>query len=180
MEGVSALGYLFFCIVFLVIVAYPIKVFNRFVLLSNNTDKAFANIDVWLQQRNEELPNLSSIIVAYAEHEKSTMEKIMQLRDQYESANSTNKVASANALTTILKTLFVRSEANLEIEANSIYQGISARIIRLEGQIEDQRVFFNDSVTIFNNELQRIPQCWFAWVCGFKPKLLLTEVVTDD
>ena len=180
MEGASILAYVLFGIVFIVILVYPIKLYNRFVLLSNNTDKAFVNIDVWLQQRHEELPNLSLIITAYSEQEKNTIAKIMQLRDQYKSADNANKVVSANALTKILKPLFVRSEANPEIKANSVYQRISDRIIRLEDQIEDQRIFFNDSVTIFNNELQRVPQCWFARVFGFKPKLLLTEVVTDD
>lgn len=70
----------------------------------------------------------------------------------------------------------MRIEAYPDIKADSIYQQIASRITRLEGQIEDQRVFFNDSVTLFNNEMQRIPQNWLAKLFDFKPKVLLNKI----
>ena len=179
MIGSLTLSYLLSSIVLVVIVVYPFKVYNKLVFLSNNTEKAFANIDVWLQQRNDELPSLCSIVDRYAEHEKNATKTVTELRGKYASeVNNQNAetVMTANLLTTILQPLFMRIEAYPDIKADSIYQQIASRITRLEGQIEDQRVFFNDSVTLFNNEMQRIPQNWLAKLFGFKPKVLLNKI----
>ena len=178
MIGSLTLSYLLSGIVLIVMIVYPFRVYNKLVFLSNNTDKAFANIDIWLQQRSEELPSLCAIVRRFNEHEKSTIEQVTQLREKYASSSSQNSemIIVINALTTILQPLFMRIEDNPDIKADSVYQQVSSRIIRLEEQIEEQREFFNNSVTIFNNEMQRVPVCWLAKVFMFKSKVLLHKI----
>ena len=105
MIGSLTLSYLLSSIVLVVIVVYPFKVYNKLVFLSNNTEKAFANIDVWLQQRNDELLSLCSIVDRYAEHEKITTKTVTELRGKYASEvknQNAETVITANLLTTIL------------------------------------------------------------------------------
>lgn len=43
--------------------------YNRLVMLRHNVDKSFANIDVLLKQRVDELPELVNVIKASAAYE---------------------------------------------------------------------------------------------------------------
>ncbi|CAZ94488.1 LemA family protein [Zobellia galactanivorans] len=44
------------------IVSSGIKIYNRLVILNQNVDKNFANIDVLLKQRADEIPELVKIV----------------------------------------------------------------------------------------------------------------------
>lgn len=48
--------------------------------------KAWANIDVLLKQRNDELPKLFYTCKAYIKHEQETLEKVIKARSGVDSA----------------------------------------------------------------------------------------------
>ena len=58
-----------------VVVVWGIMAYNGLVSLKHNVSKAFANIDVLLKQRHDELPKLIEVCRQYAQFEKSTLEK---------------------------------------------------------------------------------------------------------
>lgn len=64
-----------FYIVLAVVVIYCIMTYNSLVSIKNNVEKAWANIDVLLKQRNDELPKLIDTCKVYMAHESQTLEK---------------------------------------------------------------------------------------------------------
>ncbi|MGD9591562.1 MAG: LemA family protein, partial [Candidatus Berkiella sp.] len=54
---------------------YFIIIFNNLVMLKNNAKKAWANIDVLLKQRHDELPKLIETCKQYMQYESQTLEK---------------------------------------------------------------------------------------------------------
>ncbi len=177
MSGSSSLSYLLYGIFVAVITVYPFLVYNKFVSLSNRADKAFANIDVWLRQRSDELPNLCAIVAAHSSHEKDVLRALTELRAQHLAAHDIDsKVSTNNTLTNLLLGLLLRLESSPKLTTESVYKKIAKRIERLHDQIADQQTLYNDSVTIFNDELQRIPQCWVAKLLRIRPHLLLSEL----
>lgn len=177
MAGSTSLTYLMLAIVFIVVLSYPLRMYNKFIFLLNRLDKAFANIDVWLIQRNEEMPNLCSIVSAYSKHERAVLQKITDLRGDYQKANNvTGKVVPANYLSKLIAGLLVRAEASPQLQSDSIYRKTALRIERLEGQISDQRSLYNDAVKIYNTEIQQFPQLLVARALGFRAQLLLTNL----
>ena len=60
---------LIFLIVIALITLYFIVTYNSLVSIKNNVAKAWANIDVLLKQRNDELPKLIDTCKAYMTHE---------------------------------------------------------------------------------------------------------------
>ena len=60
-----------------------ISAYNNFVKMKNKIEEAFATMDVYLKKRWDLIPNLVNTVKGYAEHEKSTFEKIAALREQF-------------------------------------------------------------------------------------------------
>ncbi len=51
-------------------IAYLVTIYNGLVAVKNNVDKAWANIDVLLKQRHDELPNLLEVCKGYMKYEE--------------------------------------------------------------------------------------------------------------
>ncbi len=61
-------------------------IFNGLIALKNDIAKAWANIDILLKQRHDELPKLLEVCKGYMNYERDTLEKITQARSQYQQA----------------------------------------------------------------------------------------------
>ena len=72
---------------FLILAAvYIVFAYNNLVNLKHSVSKAWANIDVLLKQRHDEIPKLVETCKQYMKFEQSTLEKVMQARAQVSSA----------------------------------------------------------------------------------------------
>ena len=59
---------------------YVVILYNELVRLRNDNDRAWANIDVLLKQRHEEIPNLVETVKGYMQHEQQTLLAVTQAR----------------------------------------------------------------------------------------------------
>ena len=59
---------------------YGVILYNELVRLRIENDRAFANIDVLLKQRHDEIPNLVSCVKGYMDHERQTLEALALAR----------------------------------------------------------------------------------------------------
>src|SRR6202142_2010258 len=85
------------------ILLYLIIMYNELVRLRNDNDRAWANIDVLLKQRRDEIPNLVETVKGYMQHERETLLAVTQARAASMSATSIGQKAAgdlqlANAL----------------------------------------------------------------------------------
>src|SRR5258708_22822029 len=60
------------------VVVYVVILYNELVRLRNHNDRAWANIDVLLKQRHDEIPNLVEIVKGYMQHEQQTLVAVTQ------------------------------------------------------------------------------------------------------
>ncbi len=61
-------------------VIYIIILYNGLIRLRNENDRAWANIDVLLKQRHDEIPNLVETVKGYMQHEQQTLLAVTQAR----------------------------------------------------------------------------------------------------
>src|SRR6266567_7124240 len=59
---------------------YTVILYNGLVRLRNENDRAWANIDVLLKQRHDEIPNLVETVKGYMQHEQQTLLAVTQAR----------------------------------------------------------------------------------------------------
>lgn len=143
-------------------------------MLKFNVDKSFANIDVLLKQRADEIPNLIKVVQASQHYEQGLLEKLTEIRSRYMNANSTNeKVVLSNNLSESLKTVFAVSENYPDLKTSNNFMHLQQRVSELETSIADRREFYNESVTMFNIAINEFPVIIVAKALNYKSHELL-------
>ena len=162
------------------IFAYLITIYNSLVRLKNDIDKAWANIDVLLKQRHDELPKLIETCKGYMQYEQKTFQLITEARTAFMRAGSVGEKAQAdNMLTGALKSLFAVSENYPDLKANNNFMQLQKRISELEEKIADRREFFNDDVNTYNIRIQQFPDVVIAGMMHLQPREMF-KVTEED
>jgi len=142
---------------------YFITIYNSLVRLRNDMDKAWANIDVLLKQRHDELPKLIETCKGYMQYEQKTFQMIVEARTAFLKATTVAEKAQAdNLISGALKSLFAVSENYPDLKANNNFLQLQKRISELEERIADRREFFNDDVNTYNIRIQQLPDVFVA------------------
>jgi LemA protein len=151
---------------------YVIVIFNRLVFIRNNVKKSWANIDVLLKQRYDELPKLIETAKQYMQYERDTLEKITKARALAMQAREDQDIQSLNTAESILKSslgkLFALAENYPELKASESFAHLQARISGLENSIADRRELYNETVMINNVRIEQFPDVIVALLFGFK------------
>jgi LemA protein len=172
--SLSLIMLIFVGVGFIIFIAYMITIYNSLVQVKNNVDKAFKNIDILLMQRNDELPKLIDTCKGYMEYEKALLESLTTLREHYSSASSLDKKTQIeNEIQQQYITLAGRWEAYPDLKAQQGFIKIQDRIAGLESAIADRRELFNDSINIFNIQIERFPHLILARIFGYVKKAYL-------
>jgi LemA protein len=152
-------------------VIYIIILYNGLVRLRNENDRAWANIDVLLKQRHDEIPNLVETVKGYMQHEQQTLLAVTQARAASMNAASISQKALADLkMMNALRGLFVVAENYPQLKANENFLKLQARISELEERIADRREFFNDDVNSYNTRIGQIPDVFVASFMELKPR----------
>lgn len=154
------------------IVLYVVFVYNGLVALRQRVNQAFADIDVQLKQRHDLVPNLVETVKGYAQHERGTLEAVVQARNAAVAAGGTGdtaKVAAAeNMLTGALRQLFALAEAYPDLKANTNFLQLQTELADIENKIAAARRFFNNAVQEYNTGIEQLPAALFAGSLGFR------------
>ncbi len=156
---------------------FTIMLYNGLVGLKHGVAKAWANIDVLLKQRHDELPKLVEVCKQYKEFEQSTLIKVIEARSQVHAAREQQDMAAlGNAEATLrsgLGQLFAVAEAYPELRSNQSFMQLQERITGLENAIADRRELYNDAVNLNNIRVEQFPDLIIARLFRFDEKALL-------
>ncbi len=168
--------------VIVVALGYAIVLYNNLVSLKHAVSKAWANIDVLLKQRHDELPKLVETCKQYMQFEQETLEKVMQARNAVHSARERGDVPETPALASAvaeqqlrlgLGSLFAVAEAYPDLKSNQTFQHLQSRISGLENTIADRREYYNAAVNNNNVRIEQFPDVLIARFFNFKAAELL-------
>jgi LemA protein len=149
---------------------YAVIVYNGLVRAQNEIGRAWANIDVLLKQRHDEVPNLVACVKGYMEHERQTLEAVTQARAASVSAASIPQKAQADLLLSgALRSLFAVAEGYPQLKANQNFLALQEELSATENRIGFSRQHYNDVVSQYNTSLMRFPSNLLAGMFGFHP-----------
>ena len=178
--GVSILVGLVLILLVVGVFLYFITIYNSLVRLRNDIDKAWANIDVLLKQRHDELPKLIETCKGYMQYEQKTLQAVTEARTAFLKATTvTEKAQADNLISGALKSLFAVAENYPDLKANANFMQLQGRISELEEKIADRREFFNDDVNTYNIRIQQLPDVFVARMLSLPHKDLF-KVTEED
>jgi LemA protein len=158
-------------------IVHAVMLYNGLVTVKNNVALAWANIDVLLKQRHDEIPKLVEICRQYRQFEQETLEKVTRARSAVHDAREKQDIGGLGRAETALRSslggLFAVAEAYPELKANENFMRLQNRITQLENAITDRREFYNNSVNINNVRIEQFPDSIVANAFGFRAAKLL-------
>lgn len=164
-------------VILILLAAYAASLYNGLVRLKHGVSKAWANIDVLLKQRHEELPKLVETCKQYMQHERTTLERVIAARQAVSSAREKGDIGALgqaeSGLRTGLGQLFALAENYPELKANDSFQHLQQRISGLEHGIADRRELYNEAVNLNNVRIEQFPDVLIARAFGFQAAELL-------
>ena len=151
------------------LVGYLISLYNSLIQVKNNIEKAWKNIDVLLMQRHDELPKLIDAVKGYMKHERELLKRITQLRAGYRNAGTMGeKTRIENDLNREIGRLRITLEQYPDLKASNNFLQLQGRISAIESSIADRRELFNDSVNIYNIQVERFPELILAKIMNYR------------
>lgn len=161
----------------LVAFVYFVGIYNGLVSLRERVKQAWANIDVLLKQRHDELPKLVDTCRQYMQYEQQTLEKVMQARSAVFQAREGGNVAAVGAAEQQLRAglgqLYAVAENYPQLKASESFQQLQQRITALEESIADRRELYNEQVQLNNTRVAQFPDVLIARRYGFAARPLL-------
>src|SRR5690554_2994637 len=157
-----------------IIAIYLILSYNSLIRIRNRVRESFAAIEVYLQNRFDALTKIAESVVSYAQHERGTFEKIVELRQQLTTPLSDEKkVETYNQLDKMVSGLNIQVENYPELRASENYMHLQRTINDLEEKLSASRRSYNANVMRFNTMIETIPTNLFANMMGFQIKTIL-------
>ncbi len=163
--------------IIVVAAVYGVMIYNGLVQVKHAVAKAWANIDVLLKQRHDELPKLVETCKQYKQFEQETLQRVVEARSRVQTARESQNIPALGqaegALRMGLGQIFAVAEAYPELKANENFMQLQGRITALENGIADRRELYNESVNINNVRIEQFPDSIVAGMFRFEAKPLL-------
>lgn len=165
----------------LLVILYFIGAYNGLVAAKNKFKNAFAQIDVQLKRRYDLIPNLVETVKGYMQHEKSTLEAVIQARNAAYSAGQKAAASPGDPavmqtlsgaegqLTSALGRLMAISESYPDLKANQNMIALQEELSSTENKVAFSRQAYNDAVMHYNTLRESFPTIVVAGLTGFGP-----------
>ena len=175
------MGWIILAIVVILVIAI-ISMYNGLVSSRVKVDNAWSQIDVQLQRRFDLIPNLVETVKGYAAHEKDTLTKVVEMRNQLTqvpAGNHEEAMQVSNQISDSLKTIFALSESYPDLKANQNFQQLQEELTATENKIAYSRQLYNSSVATYNIKIQAFPSNIVAGIHKFTEEKML-ETPTEE
>jgi LemA protein len=148
-------------------------IYNGLVSLKNQVERSWANIDVILKQRYDELPQLIQILEQFVQYERGTIDRLVTARKHYGTAQEVEqKIQASQEMSIALRGVFAIGENYPDLKSNQNFMQLQTRISDLENTLADRREHYNESVTNYNTRIEQIPDVIIAGILGYKSKTM--------
>ena len=148
-----------------------VTTYNAVVALGQRIDKAWANIDVVLKQRHDQLPNLVTAVRGLLAFEQDVLGEVTRARSAYApTAPLPEQAAVSDATTSAIRHLFAVVENYPDLKSQANVADLQDEIERLESMIADRRELYNDQVYRYNTRIGQVPALFLAPLFGWVPR----------
>ena len=165
----------------LLVFLWGMKGYNNLVSQEEMVTSAWSQVENVYQRRADLIPNLVATVKGYAEHERETLEAVVNARSKatqttIDPANITAEKlqefqAAQGELTGALNRLMVVIERYPDLKANQNFLELQAQLEGTENRITVERQKFTETAKSYNTMIRQFPRNIIASLFGFERKV---------
>lgn len=152
-------------IIILIVVLIFFIIYNMLTIKRNKVVRSKANVEVYLTQRFDLIPNLVECVKQYTNFEKNLLEELIEMRMQYMKEKN---LKIGNILDKKLENIIIQVENYPDLKASEQYTLLEKNLIKMENQIQAARRIYNIAVLKYNNLVKIFPSNIVAKIFKFK------------
>jgi LemA protein len=157
-----------------------VGLYNKLAKQRVVVEEASADIETFLKQRYDMIPNLVEIVKGYAKHEKDTFKEITEMRSKAMSAGTLpEKMEIEDQLSKAVSKIIAVAENYPELKANTNFLELQTSLNGLEDNVQKSRRFYNGAARDFNTLIAVFPNNLLAGIFGFS-KLPFFEASEEE
>ena len=167
--------------VVLLLVFWGVGQYNSLVVLDEQVNTSWSQVENQYQRRADLIPNLVETVKGYASHERETLEGVINARAKASqpiiqssegmTQEQLNQFQQAQGdLTSALNRLMVVVERYPELKADENFRQLQAQLEGTENRITTARMDFNNEAQQYNTKVRRFPTNIFAGIFGFRQR----------
>jgi len=151
------------------ILIWVIAMYNRLVRLRQHVRESWSAIDTELKRRYDLIPNLVETVRGYASHERETLERVVEARNNAVASTGSpaDQAADENVLVGALRQIFALAESYPDLKASENFSRLQAELANTEDRIQAARRFYNANVRDLNTRTEVFPSNIIAGSFGF-------------
>ena len=153
--------------VLLIVIFIILGKYNQLIKLKNRVKQSASGIDIYLNQRFDLIPNLVECVKGYTKYEEETLEKIVELRSDYNKTNGLN-IKQATQINNDLNKILAVAENYPELKASEQFLNLQKNLEKIESQLQAARRIYNNDVTNYNTKIESVPSNIVASMFAFK------------
>ena len=164
--------------VVLLLVFWGVGQYNSLVVLDEQVNTSWSQVENQYQRRADLIPNLVETVKGYASHERETLEGVINARAKASqpiiqageemTQEQLNQFQQAQGdLTSAPNRLMVVVERYPELKADENFRQLQAQLEGTENRITTARMDFNNEAQQYNTKVRRFPTNIFAGLFGF-------------
>lgn len=154
-----------------VVLLVAVGMYNRVVTLDTGVSQAWGQVENVLQRRMDLIPNLVSVVKAYAKHERELFVKVAEARQAYAGARTiSEKAQAATQVEGLVGRLLAIAENYPTLRASENFSRLQDELAGTENRIAVERMRYNDAVGQYNATIRRFPTVFLARMFGFASK----------
>jgi LemA protein len=144
--------------------------YNRLVAVRQHLRDSWSGVDVELKRRYDLIPNLVETVKGYASHERETLEKVIQLRNQAVASTGgpAQQAKDEAALVGALRQLAVVVENYPQLKADGGFQQLQGQLAETEDRIASARRLYNGNAREMNTLVESFPPNIIAGLFKFE------------
>ncbi len=171
MSGATAVVAFALALLAVAVLVVGLTTYNAVIAMQRRVDKAWANVDVALKQRHDELEQLVDAVRGVMSFEQNVLEDVTRARAAYApDAPLPRQAATSDATSVALRSLFAVVERYPQLRSHENVIDLQQEIERLEELIATRRELYNDSVYLYNATIRQLPAVLLAGLLGWTPR----------
>ncbi|MEC8253203.1 MAG: LemA family protein [Planctomycetota bacterium] len=148
---------------------WALLTYNRLVRLRQQVTTAEKQISIELAQRADLVPNLVAVITAASEHERELVEGLTALRSHRTLEQQVREEEEARGAA---RDVLLLHERYPKLTSDALYRDLHDRLWTTEEKIAHARGFYNDTITEWNDRVQKVPSNLVAVLARMSTRVL--------